>query len=279
MLLRVGAWLAALAWLAGCASPPATEGRPVIAVSVLPQAWFVERLAGDFAEVTVMIPAGANEATYEPTVAQMKAVSDAAVYVEVGHPNFAFERAWLSRLLGGNDRVMVVDGSAGTRLKREDPHVWLSAEHAAAMCRNVHRALVERFPERRAGLDAALADVVAEIDGVDHDVRSMLEPYAGRAFVVVHPAWGYFADAYGLEQLAIEHEGKEPSPAALGALFRRMRDEKIRVVFAQPQFSRAEAEMVARETGARVEVVDPLGRDWPAVMRGAARALAASFRD
>jgi zinc transport system substrate-binding protein len=95
---------------------------------------------------------------------------------------------------------------------------------------------------------------------------------------VFHPAWGYLAAGLGLEQVAVEQEGKEPSPAELAALVDRARADRVRVVFVQPQGSPDAALVFAREVGARVEVIDPLARDWPDNLRRVAEALAGALR-
>ena len=189
------------------------------------------------------------------------------------------DRAWLDRLMRGNDAILLIDGSEGAELMEGDPHVWLSPRHAAVMARNIERGLARCFPEQAATLRDRLEALLAEIGAVDAEILERLGRHAGRRFLVFHPAWGYFAEAYGLEQISIEHDGKEPSPGELAALMERARNEGIRVVLVQPQFSHAEAEVVARETGARVESLDPLGRDWPATMRETAATLVRSFEE
>jgi zinc transport system substrate-binding protein len=88
--------------------------------------------------------------------------------------------------------------------------------------------------------------------------------------MVFHPAWGYFAHAYGLKQVPIEIEGKEPKPAQLKELIQHTRKNDIKAVFVQPQFSTKSAELVAREIGGQVAFADPLAEDWIANLRQAA---------
>lgn len=278
---RCSTTLAAMAFLlAGCAGEPGTVGsRPVVVVSVLPQAGFVERIAGDRVDVEVMLPPGANPTTFEPSISQMQAVSRAVLYVKVGHPDFTFERGWLETLLAQQPGLPVVDSSEGLPTLDEDPHVWVAPRAARSGARRIHEALARLLPEAREELDANLASLLEEIDSVDEEIRRSLKPHRGRAFLVFHPAWGYFAEAYGLEQVSIEHEGKEPNPADLLALLRTVDAEGIRVVLVQPQFSREAAELVAREIGAEVRVADPLARDWAEGLRQVAGALTNAWVD
>ncbi len=250
------------------------DTRPLVVVSVLPQRYFVERIAGDAVAVAVMIPPGANPASHEPTIAQLRALHDARLVVRVGHPNFPFERAWLGALLAEAAPPAVVEASAGITPVPGDPHGWVSPRRARHMARNIAAALVELLPEQRAQLEARLAVLLAEIDRLDAELREILSPRKGGRFLVFHPAWGTLAADYGLEQMAIQRHGKDPDPRRLAALIRNAREAGIRVVFAQPHFDAAGAEMIAAEIGGRVEWLDPLAPDWPDNLRRVARALA-----
>jgi zinc transport system substrate-binding protein len=266
--------LGGLALTLACARGTGPEpARPLVVVSVLPQAYFVERLAGDAVEIDVMIPPGASPHTHEPTVRQMKALSRAKLYLAVGHPHFTFEGEWLGRL-GRTGGLRVVAMASGVPCRDEDdPHVWVSPAAARVLARNAAAALGELLPDRRAEIEDRLALFLAEIDAVDAEIRDTLAGRSESAFLVFHPSWGCFASDYGLEQLAIEHEGKEPTAGQLARLIERARAEGVRAVLVAPQYSRESAEAVASEIGAEVRTVDPLSRDWPAMMRSLARAL------
>lgn len=271
---RAAAACAALAFAAcGATEPSAPSGRPVVGVSVLPQRYVVERVAGELVDVEVLLPPGANEATYEPSIGQLRALSGAVLYVEVGHPSFAVEQAWLGPLLADAKDVRVVDGSRGVELAPGDPHYWLVPRHVGAMADSVAQALGELLPGERATIEANRARFRGELDALDAELASTLAPLRGRAFFVFHPAFGYFAREYGLEQVAIEHDGKEPDAREIARLVARAKSEGVRVIFVQPQFDRSAAATVADEVGARIELLDPLAPDWDANLRRIARAL------
>jgi zinc transport system substrate-binding protein len=269
----LGLALLGLACGAGC-GPRAPDARPLVAVSVPPQAWFVDQIAGGRVRVEVMVPPGASPTSYAPTFAQLRAMEEAVLYVRVGHRAFPFEAAWLDRLLAEGRGVRVVDSSAGIPFEAGDPHVWLAPADARIMARNIAAALADVLPDEGAVLAASRARLLAEIDAVDADLRAVLGPHRGQVFVVFHPAWGTLARAYGLRQLAIEEGGKEPGPRQLLDLIARTRALGVRVVFAQPEFDRASAALVAREIGARLEIIDPLAYDWASNLRAVARKLA-----
>ena len=278
-----GPWMLVMAlfgWMAGMGCRPVepVSSRPLIVVSVPPQAYFVEQLAGDLVTVAVMIPPGASPALYEPTFDQMKALSHATLYIKVGHPNFAFERAWLDRIVGQNPRLKVVDASAHLVAREGDPHVWVSPQCVRCMATNIHESLAAILPDHHPALVARLRRFLADIDDLDADLHQILDARPGGKFLVFHPAWGHFARDYGLEQIAIEQGSKEPSPDQLAKLIDRARREDVGVVFVQPQFSRASAELVAAEMGGRVVAIDPLERQWPENLRRVAHAFRESLK-
>lgn len=249
-----------------------------VAVSVPPQAYLVERIGGDRVEVQVMIPPGTSPALYEPSPRQLVALSRARLYVKVGHPHFLFEETHLEGVLKRLPSVVVIemvgDGEnhPGAEIE-EDPHVWLSPAAMKKTAVEIAEALAEIDPEHAAEFRQRQQRLEEEIDRTDAGIRSLLEPLEGRTFVVYHPAWGHFAREYGLEQQAIEQEGKEPSPARLVQLIELARQRDVRVIFVQEGFSEQGARVIANEIGAEVRALDPLALDWSENLMQVARTL------
>jgi zinc transport system substrate-binding protein len=265
--------VAGLLVLTSCSpSAEAPEETPLVVVSVPPQAWFVEQLAGPRVRVSVLLPPGASPAHYEPGIRELEALADASLYVRVGHPRFPLEGAWVDALLAERPTLPVVDTSAGLAPEDDDPHTWVSPSLAREMARRIAAGLSPLLP--RGALDDDLTALLAEIDRVDAELRHRLAPRRGGSFLVFHPAWGHLAREYELVQIAIESHGVSPDPATLARRIREAREAGVAVVFAQPQFDPSSAELVAREIGARVEMLDPLARDWPANLRRVGAALA-----
>ncbi|HXU44702.1 MAG TPA: zinc ABC transporter substrate-binding protein [Thermoanaerobaculia bacterium] len=298
----VGA-LSALWALAACApSPPSADGRIQVAVSVPPQAYFVDRIGGPRVRVQVMIPPGASETSYAPTPRQTVALARALLYVEVGHPAFLFEANHIARFLAAHPEIRVVDMSQGIaplaateaegRLETPgffgdedhhdhaggDPHVWVAPATVRIAAGNIERALSDIDPPHAAEYRRRLAAFLADVDSLDREIRRDLAAGGARKFMVYHPSWGYFAREYGLEQVAIEAGGREPSAARLIELVERGRREGIRAVFVQRGFARKSAEVIAEELGGRVIVVDPMAYDWIASLRSATRAFREELR-
>ncbi len=263
------AGIALIVWLVSCggepSAAPADGGKRLrVVVSILPQRYFVERIGDGYVDVSVMVLPGESPATYEPKPDQLRALSEAAVYFSIGVP---FERAWMDKIAAANPAMRIVDTSRGiARMGEEtgnpDPHIWLSPRLVKVQARTICDALVELDPAHEAAYRANLAAFLADVDALDADIRAALEGVTQQKFMVFHPSWGYFARDYGLEQIAIEVGGQEPSAAELSALVAQARAEGIRVIFAQPEFSTRAAETIAREIGGEVLLISPLAPDW-----------------
>jgi zinc transport system substrate-binding protein len=276
--------------LAAFACGPVTgprDGRLRVAVSVPPQAYFVERIGGGRVKVDVMIPPGYSHVDYPLTPSQIAALSRAQVYVAVGHPAFEIERARILPFLKDVSGVRIVDMSKGMRILEDsgegehedhgheggDPHVWVSPDTVAVAARNIATALEGIDPAHAAEYRANLRRFEAEIAALDREIRAELAGVKGGRFMVYHPTWGYFARQYGLEQVAIEAEGKEPNAARLIRLIDDARRENVKVIFVQSGFPRKSAQVIADAVGGRILVADPQERDWIDNLRRVSREL------
>lgn len=270
---------------------PAAERLPVF-VSIVPQKYFVQQIGMDLVDVHVMVKPGDSPATYEPKPRQMALLSKAVIYFSIG---VQFENAWLDKIAAANPRMNVVhtdhdiqkfpmvaneqhhnreSGASGTL----DPHIWLSPVLAKIQAKSIRDALQDALPTHRSELEANFQAFALRIDQLDHWLRSMFKGKHGLQFMVFHPAWGYFARTYGLEQLPIEIEGKNPKPAELQAMIAHARQNGIKVVFVQPQFSTKSAELVAKEIGGEVVFADPLAEDWLANLQKVAKKFKAALK-
>jgi len=248
----------------GCidqSEPQIDDRRTVIIVSILPQADFVEHVGGDNVEVIVMIPPGANPATYEPTASQLKAVSSAAMYVKVGS-GLPFEEVWLDKICSANPDMMIIDTSEGINLIQGDPHIWLSPRSAVIQVENIYRGLAGVDPENSEYYYRNKEQYINDLEVLDTDITESLSGFDGRNFMVFHPSWGYFSRDYDLTMIAVEIEGKEPSAGDMAHLIETAKENNIKIIFVQPQFSTKSAEVIAKEIGGSVVAVDPLPQDY-----------------
>lgn len=241
--------------------PQIDDGRTVIIASILPQADFVEHVGGDNVEVIVMIPPGANPATYEPTASQLKAASSAAMYVKVGS-GLPFEEVWLDNIGSANPNMLIVDTSEGVDLIPGDPHIWLSPRSAMVQVENIYKGLVAVDPENSEYYYRNKEQYINDLEVLDTDITESLSGFDGRNFMVFHPSWGYFSRDYDLTMIAVEIEGKEPSAVDMVHLVETAKENNIKIIFVQPQFSTKSAEVIAKEIGGSVVAVDPLPQDY-----------------
>lgn len=345
VLRHMAPYLAALSLAAGTSIwPGCGDGRSgdgqrsdpsgmTFTVSIPPQAYLLERIAGPDVRVITLVEGGESPATYQPSDLQVSEVMRSRVYFRVGVP---FEQGrWLDAINDSGSAIQVVDlregvpmralgdesqgdvesgdqgpgqGEGGNSQGEDargrgeqhpgedarsngehvhshacshsglDPHIWLSTENLKTMARTMTRTLSEIDPERSGQYQANLEALVSELDILYDELREILSPFAGRRLYLYHPAWGYFCDAFGLEQVAIELEGKEPSDEELTRLQERMRADRARVVFVQPQIAGRSVRPVARAVGAEVRTLDPLARNVVQNLRSAAKAIAESYR-
>jgi zinc transport system substrate-binding protein len=271
-------------WALLSSTASASAPLPVF-VSILPQQYFIEQVGGDHVAVAVLVGPGQSPETYEPTPKQMAALARARIYFSIG---VAFEDTWMKRIQAANPALRVAPmqqgvallplAAAGGEPGGIDPHVWTSPQRVKRMAANVRDALIQADPAQRGDYESNYRTFAAELDKLDGDIRSLLAPAGGKSFMVFHPAWGYFAHDYGLRQIPIEAEGKEPGAKSLARVIELGRREGVKVIFVQSQFSRRTAETVAAAIGARVVAVDPLAENYPQNLLRVAREFAAALK-
>ena len=256
-------------------------------VSIPPQKYFLQQIGRQRVDVQVMVQPGASPATYEPKPRQMAAISRTHIYFAIGVP---FEKIWLKKIAAANPDMQVVHTDQGIqkipmaanyaeseqhREKNQpgefDPHIWLSPSLVMIQARTILNALVEIDPDHRAVYETNTKVFLSKLEALDADFKNMFAGKQGFEFLVFHPSWGYFARSYGLQQVPIEIEGKDPKPAQLKELIEHAKKKHINVIFVQPQFSSRSAELVAKEIGGRVIFADPLASDWSGNLREVAQ--------
>ncbi len=264
----------------------ATQKKILVVVSIAPQKYFVQKIAGNRVNTIVMVKAGANPATYEPKPKQLAGVTRSEIYFAIGVP---FEAVWLKRMAAVNPKLVVVQSDAGIEKKamekyshsREamDPHVWLAPIHVKKLSENMLNAFIRLDPASGAWYRANYNRFLLEIDALDAELKEMLSIKKNRkTFMVFHPSWGYFAESYGLKQVPVEIEGKTPKAKELNRLIRYAREKKIESIFVQPQFSKRGAKIIADAIGGRVLIADPLAEQWADNLRRVAQQLKTALR-
>jgi len=270
------------------ADPGAAQGGKIsVVTSILPLSFFVRRVGGERVEVAVMVPPGGNPHSYEPTPAQMVALGKADLFVKAGS-GIEFELDWMKKFTGLYPRLRVCNASEGVRMIAQeeearhahhhdgpglDPHFWLSPANGMIAARNIERALSLADPSHAAVYKANRNRLENELRGLSREIAGKLSGLKNRAFMVFHPAWGYYAREFGLQQLSAEEEGKELTPKRMKLLVERAKRHGIRVVFVSPRFNTMQAEAIAREIGGVTRAIDPLSDKYIANLRKATDAF------
>jgi zinc transport system substrate-binding protein len=259
------------------------EGPVHVFASILPEKNFIEKVGGGKVDVTILLPPGRSPATYTPTPAQMAALSHASIYFSIGVP---FEKALLPKLRHEENMPEIVDITAGIARRgmttpdlrgEPDPHVWLAPENVRIMAGNILDALSRLDPGNRKYYSENCMRFRKELDLLDKKLKKILAPFKGRKIYVFHPAFGYFASAYGMEQVAVETGGSSPSPRHIAELIRMARRDRVRTIFVQPQFPSKSARTIADAIGGSVVPVDPLAEDYIGNMERLAGRMASSL--
>lgn len=252
--------------------------EPVVLVSVSPHKYFVERIAGGTVDVQVLVPTGASSHTFEPTPKLMIAAGKADIWFMVGE---GFESKLAQALKSHHPEMRFVNMRDGVEMinaeghscphcrdeNMQDMHIWLSPKEAKAQAKTIAKALEEQYPDHRDEYEKNLKAFLVELDVLDAEIRQSLSHKSTNVVMVMHPAYAYFARDYGLEQLPIEMEGKDPTPKQMTKIIERARQTHIKKIFVQPQYSSKGARLIADQIGAQVVELDPYSERYMESMR------------
>lgn len=260
-------------------------------VSIVPQKSFVEAIGGDLINLEVMVAPGSSPHSYEPKPSQMKAIAQANLYFTIG---VEFESAWMKRFSDQNKNMKIIDSTknikkiamkehnhheekahAGDKHSGLDPHIWTSPANIKIIAKNILDALIANDATHKITYETNYKNLISKIDETDKQIKEVLKnTKKGAKFMVFHPAWGYFAHQYGLAQMAIEVEGKEPKPKELAMILEEAKEEKVKAIFTQPEFSDKSANLIANELKIKVIKTSPLNPDWSTNFINMAKAIA-----
>ncbi len=273
----------------GCSGPGEGQagGKDTVFVSIPPLAHLVERIAAGRVDVAVLVKPGASPETYAPTPRVIADLAQAPLFFVVG--GLPFEQQLQHKAQDAFPGLTVMDTSVGFKRRPMaaghdhgdhsheeilDPHVWLSPAALEIMATRIADALSVYAPAHKEEFQTAKNAFLDELAGAHMRIAARLEPHKGRTFYVFHPAFSYFAQTYGLREVAIEAEGKRPEAKQLETTMEQARADGVRTIFVQPQFDRSGAEAVARGIKASLVELDPLAPDVIANLERTAEALA-----
>ncbi len=288
-------WLAAPSFAMGARESVPAGTVPIVTVSILPQAYFVERIAARRVRTMVLVGPGQSPHAYEPTPRQMAELSSSPLWLTIG---VDFEKGLKPKIASLYPNLAIVDTTVGIKYRRleahlhegetaeagqedesgPDQHVWLGRQAARAMAARIRDSLAGYDP---AGASIYLANhdaLVADIDAAWKALERDLAPLRGKTVFVYHPSFGYLLDDFGIEQEAVETGGKEPTQKNLADLIAEARADGASIIFVQPQFPANAAKTVAVAIGGVVVEIDALAPDWLDNIRRIGEALKKAAR-
>ncbi len=271
--------------LVSCHSKQAENKKMQLTVSIIPQKYLVEFIAGNKWDVQVMVPTGTNHETYEPAPRDMEKIASSKLYLALGFLDF--ELAWLGRLKESNPAMKVINTSDGIvmigghvheddlggKSRGIDPHTWLSTACMKIQSDNICKALSAVDTANASFYKVNSEKFAILADSLDSVIRERLSGIKGKSILIFHPALAYFARDYGLTQISIEQDGKEPSPAYMAELVKTAKEKGIKAIFISKEFDTRNAEAIAREIDGKVVVFDPMDENWPSTMIQLARLI------
>ncbi len=259
-------------FIISCGRQRTDTGEKIITVSIAPFKYFVEEIAGDDFKVNVMVPAGANPHIYEPFPEQIYKLRRSVAYISNGY--LGFEMTWLDRFyeinktmkrLSLSDKIdPLISGHhhEGDHVEGADPHYWESPKCALIMANSVKEFLCELNTSQKQKYEVNYDSLVSKIKEMDNKALELFSGVKNRSFMIFHPNLGYLARDYGLEEIPVEYEGKEPPPSRLKELIDRAREDGLKTIFVQREYDTKNAKAIADEVGAQVKIIDPLSEDW-----------------
>ena len=262
--------------LVSCQHKPAESKKVQLTVSIIPQKFLAQYIAGDRFDIQAMLPPGSNHETYEPAPRDMEKISTSKLYFALGALDF--ELTWLDRLKASNPGMKVINTSDGIQMlsghihENEvgepsknhgiDPHTWLSPACMKIQAVNICKALSAIDLPNTAVYNENLKRFNHLADSVDKIIREKLAGSAEKSILIFHPALAYFCRDYNLAQISIEQDGKEPSPAFMAEIVKTAKEKGIKSIFISKEFDTRNAEAIAAEIHGKVIVFDPMAENW-----------------
>ena len=269
----------------GCKPKPAGDAKPLVTVTILPLQYFAEQLAGDYFSINVLVPPGVSHHNYDPTPRQLQELEKSKALFMIGH--LGFETGWIPKMKSNYSNLAIHDLSAGVALIADeegegghsdehgeaseadehghggiDPHYWMSVTESRKLAVTMARGLIAADPACRQMVENNLSKLTVRLDSLDAALQAQTNGLTHRSFLIFHPALAYLARDYKLEQHSMELGGKEPTASHFRELVDLAKVKQINTIFIQKEYDQENAESLARETGAKIVVIDPMSPDW-----------------
>lgn len=261
------------------------NAKPIVSVSIPPQAYFLKQIAGDTLMINTLIPQNIDPHTFEFKPSDLYKLQKSDLYLTIG---LEFEEIWLNKLKDNLTHTKILpitknipflesdhheEHQEDHQHEKEhhsdeeehhshDPHIWLSPALVKILATNIASILSEHFPENKKLYAKNLQNFISNINILQETIKNKLSSLQNRTFLVYHSAWTYFAEEFNLKELSIQVQDKEPTPYELAQTIQKAKEEKIRTIFIQNGFSSQSISMIAESCGATTWVSNPLAYEW-----------------
>ncbi|MFV0291358.1 MAG: metal ABC transporter solute-binding protein, Zn/Mn family [Mangrovibacterium sp.] len=276
--------------ISSCTSKQNTNSRPLVAVSIVPQEYFVRNIADTLVDVMILVEPGSSPELYELRAAQMAKLSQASAWLGIGEIDF--ELSWKTKILESNPNLLFFNCSKEVNIIASeivnhgdhqhkhgvDPHTWTSAKEGLKIAHESYLALCKLLPEHHELLQQNYRALCSEIEALDQEIEQILSSSTNKNFLIFHPSLGYFARDYGLTQIPLEIEGKEPSPKYIQEFIQQSKDLNLNKILIQKEFSKSIANQLSKEINGEVIEINPLGSNWAAELINIAHIISNSSK-
>lgn len=272
-----------------CTSDNKTDSKPEVAVSISPQRFFAEKLLGDIANVRVLVPPGANPESFDPTPNTLLSLSSCKVFFYMG--SLLMEETLVSAInengiksvdLSGYIPKEVVEAYGSDHIcshpghvhsSMGDPHYWSSILGGRAIAKGMFETFQTIFPKYKDLLEKNYDQLIREIDLLEKEIKILKSNSSTRSFVIFHPSLSFFSGEWELSQIAVEHEGKEPTPRHIEKLLKEAKNQNAGIVLLQKEFSSSSVEAIAKSLSLPTHTINPLSEEWDKELLATAKAI------
>jgi len=271
--------------LAGCFAPASKSSKPIVLVTIPPYAYLVGQIAGDTVSTEIFVPAGANPHTYEPTPKQVEKFAQAKIWFRFGDPieqkilPFLKERA-VKEIDLSKDLSLLSETAhrCGDHVHEgKDLHVWLDPHLAMKQAKKISEELSQLWPEHQKLFAQNYLQLAQRLEILDREIQVELKNFEGITLMVSHPALAYYCHRYGLHQLSIECDGKDPLPQQVAHVVKEAQDKDIKVIFIEPQYNNKGAYLIAEKLELPIYQIDPYALDYFHMMKDLSKSIVSYY--
>ncbi len=247
----------------GCGSAGnKTGGEKIkVAATIFPIYDFVKNIGGDFVEPVLIVPPGSSPHTFSPSFSDVKEIEGAKVvfYNDFGLDDWVLK---LSRSAGVPLSVNVSDELKGVvKSHNGNPHLWLNPDYAILQCEVIEKTLAKIDPDHEAVYRKNFETYKEEIEKTAKLLKGKVDLLNNKKFIAFHPAYTYFAEFFGLDEVGVIEKtpGEKPAPKDLAKIESIIKSENIKAIFSEPQIASSFLNTISADTRVKILVLDPLG--------------------